>query len=333
MITVKKIALGFVIGALVCGAIGVFASYSSYTTKDNPYPVTLDGREIKIEGYNIEGNTYFKLRDIADAVGGFTVDFKDNKIVLTTGGGDTPLSAAPQTAAAPSDGDIGLEKAKEIALNKAGLTENDVVFAKTLREIDDGILQYEIEFLKDNTEYSADVRASDGEIIKWDIDTERAPAAPASGDIDVEKAKEIAAAKAGYGVSDVTFTKQHMDIDNGVRVYEIDFIKDNTEYSADVRASDGTILDWDEDRGITMASPSTAPDESAASGAITADRAKEIALNKAGFDESDVTGLRVKYDRDDGVNKYDVEFRNGRNEYSVEVRASDGEILEYDIDD
>lgn len=37
-----------------------------------------------MEGYNVDDYTYFKLRDIADAVGGFDVDFKDDTIVLTS---------------------------------------------------------------------------------------------------------------------------------------------------------------------------------------------------------------------------------------------------------
>lgn len=46
--------------------------------------ITLNGNSVSMEGYNIEGSTYFKLRDIADAVGGFSVDFKSNTIVLET---------------------------------------------------------------------------------------------------------------------------------------------------------------------------------------------------------------------------------------------------------
>ena len=330
MIYMKKIALGFGIGAVVCMTIGVLAAYTTHDVDNNPYPITLNGSPIELQGYNIDGNTYFQLRDIAAKVGGFTVDFNDNTILLTTDTQAAPAKTAPQNA----DGDIGVDKAKEIALNEAGLTADGVTFTKSFLDMDDGVLQYEIEFITGDAEYSADVKASDGTILKWDVDRNHSAASPSQGDIGVDKAKEIAAKKAGFAVSDVTFVKERLDIDNGIRQYEIEFIKDNTEYSADVSASDGTILDWDEDRGKAIVPPSTAPDASAGgAGEITADKAKEIALQKAGFNESDVTGLRVEYDRDDRVNKYDVEFRNGRNEYSVEVRAADGEIMEYDVDD
>ena len=49
----------------------------------NKFPIQLNGNNVEIKGYNISGNTYFKLRDIADTVGGFNVDFADNTILLS----------------------------------------------------------------------------------------------------------------------------------------------------------------------------------------------------------------------------------------------------------
>lgn len=77
----NKFIAGFVCGAVVFGMIGAFAA--QYSATDNPFPVKLNGQDINIEGYNINDETYFKLRDIADAVGGFSVDFNDNTIILT----------------------------------------------------------------------------------------------------------------------------------------------------------------------------------------------------------------------------------------------------------
>lgn len=57
-----------------------------YTAYVNPYPVLLNGEKAEIEGYNIDGNTYFKLRDIAAVVGGFEVDFNNNVIQLSKDG-------------------------------------------------------------------------------------------------------------------------------------------------------------------------------------------------------------------------------------------------------
>ena len=78
----KQFIIGFLSGALAFGAIGALAA--GLTANINPFMITLNGDNVFIEGYNIEGSTYFKLRDIADVVGGFDVDFVDNVITLTT---------------------------------------------------------------------------------------------------------------------------------------------------------------------------------------------------------------------------------------------------------
>lgn len=78
----KRFIAGFACGAVLFGTIGVFAV--QYVAVENPFPVWLNGEEVKIEGYNINDNTYFKLRDIADAVGSFDVDFYENTILIST---------------------------------------------------------------------------------------------------------------------------------------------------------------------------------------------------------------------------------------------------------
>lgn len=80
----KHFITGFLSGALIFGVVGVLAA--TYTATDNPFPVKLNGNDVQIEGYNIEGSTYFKLRDIADTVGGFEVGFQDNTIQLSKDG-------------------------------------------------------------------------------------------------------------------------------------------------------------------------------------------------------------------------------------------------------
>ena len=80
----KQFITGFISGALIFGVAGVLAA--TYTATDNPFPVQLNGNNVQIEGYNIEGSTYFKLRDIADVVGGFNVGFQNNTIQLAKDG-------------------------------------------------------------------------------------------------------------------------------------------------------------------------------------------------------------------------------------------------------
>lgn len=65
---------------------------------------------------------------------------------------------------------------------------------------------------------------------------------------------------------------------------------------------------------------------------IGEDKAKEMALAKAGISAEGVTFDRVDLDLDDGVWRYEIEFRQGNTEYDVEVKADDGAILEFEKD-
>ncbi|MDE7188088.1 MAG: PepSY domain-containing protein [Lachnospiraceae bacterium] len=65
---------------------------------------------------------------------------------------------------------IGVDRAKEIALNHANLTESDVRFAKAKLENDDGRVEYEIEFYCGATEYDYTIDAVSGNIIEYDVD-------------------------------------------------------------------------------------------------------------------------------------------------------------------
>lgn len=78
----KKFLIGFITGGILCATITGIAV--EYAVTANPYPVKVNGTETAIEGYNINDNTYFKLRDVSAAVGGFDVGFEDNTITIDT---------------------------------------------------------------------------------------------------------------------------------------------------------------------------------------------------------------------------------------------------------
>lgn len=65
----------------------------------------------------------------------------------------------------------------------------------------------------------------------------------ATDDIGVDKATEIALNDAGFSADEVQFTQQHAEIDDGVNIYEIDFVNGDTEYDYDIDAKTGDILE------------------------------------------------------------------------------------------
>ena len=166
--------------------------------------------------------------------------------------GATVLSGSLMTFAANSSY-IGIEKAKAIALKDAKVI--DVTFVKVKLDTEDGVKVYDVEFYKGNVEYDYEIDAITGKIREKDLDIEnytipqkknKNKNSNNTSDIGVEKAKEIALRDAG--VSGVTFVKAKLDYDDdGVRVYDVEFYKDNVEYDYEIDAATGQIREKDLD--------------------------------------------------------------------------------------
>ena len=229
--------------------------------------------------------------------------------------------------------DIGTEKAKSIALEAAGVTASQVQNLRVERDYDDGRLEYEIEFYVGTTEYDYVISGVDGTILEQDVEQEGGshttqPTQPSTGsDIGAEKAKSIALSHAGFAASQVQRLKVEKDYDDGRLEYEVEFYAGTTEYDYTISGTDGTILkqDKEEHGGSQTTQPSAGSD-------IGAEKAKSIALSDAGFTASQVQNLQVEKDNDDGRLEYEVEFRVNGTEYEYTISATDGTILEKDID-
>ena len=87
---------------------------------------------------------------------------------LLTGCGTTQEAApAPTDATAEitaGSGDIGIDKAIEIALQDAGMDKSNATITKQASEIDDGISVYEVSFVSGDMEYDYDIEAATGAI-------------------------------------------------------------------------------------------------------------------------------------------------------------------------
>ena len=66
--------------------------------------------------------------------------------------------------------DIGYAKAKSIALNHAGLSENQAYDMDVELDDEDGRLVYEIEFKSGNMEYDYEIDAVSGAILKHEAE-------------------------------------------------------------------------------------------------------------------------------------------------------------------
>ena len=175
---------------------------------------------------------------------------------------DQTSSAVPATAADPSQAqtasgtqatspsgqtEIGEEAAKQTALSDAGVSESDTVYLSVKPDFDDGRLLYDVEFYAGSTEYDYEIDAYSGSVLSFDQDIEHyspdpAPASDAA--VSLEAAKSAALDAAGLTEDAVTFTKTKLDRDDGIALYEIEFVSGETEYEFEISAADGSILEY-----------------------------------------------------------------------------------------
>lgn len=161
------------------------------------------------------------------------------------------------------------------------------------------------------------------------------------------EAKAAALNLAGYTESQATFIKVELDKDDGIYHYDVEFVVGNKEFEYEIQASTGAVLDEDveiEDdypttqkttQKATTAKPTskrTTVKPTATAKKITAAKAESLALAHAGVKKADAVFERTEFDVDDGVAYYEVEFRVGRVEYSYEIHAFTGKVLEADKD-
>lgn len=85
-----------------------------------------------------------------------------------------------------------------------------------------------------------------------------------------------------------------------------------------------------QNKGNTATPSTTASPSAAATGAVTEDQAKAIALQDAGVAETDVTAMQVRKEIDDGIEQYDIEFYTKDREYDYEIEVATGKILKKD---
>ena len=311
-------------------SVGAASVYKNITARQNTaMTVKVDGTALTMKDddgdslypLTYDGNTYLPADQLASAVG-YNLTADDDSVSLT------------KKAAATSTGtDIGAEKAKQIALQHAGVSASNAVFVKAEREYDDGRLTYDVDFYAGNKEYDYEILAADGTILSYDADIEgyRIPSSTStsSTDIGAEKAKEIALQHAGVSASNAVFVKAEREYDDGRLTYDVDFYAGNKEYDYEILASNGTILSYDADiEGYRIPSSTS----SSSSGYIGVERAKEIALQHAGLSSSGVNFDKAEFDHDDGRAEYEIEFHHNFREYEYTIDAASGTILEAERD-
>lgn len=173
-----------------------------------------------------------------------------------------PAETADPAPQAPA-GDIGEERAWEIAYAHAGVSAADAAASKAKVDYDGGVLVYELEFYSGGYEYDYEISAADGSVVKFEKEADdRGTAAQTSAAqtpsadtvpsyIGEARAREIAYSHAGLTADAVTRCTVELDHHDdhhgghhgsGCCEYEIDFKCGGYEYEYKVDAVTGEIL-------------------------------------------------------------------------------------------
>ena len=161
------------------------------------------------------------------------------------------VQAAPNTNA--SAGKVDEARAKEIALNHAGVKAADATVTKSKLDYDDGRQVYEIEFYVSGsngyTEYDYEIEAATGKIVSYDYDAESyTPSQSTNTNANVKiseaTAKQTALARVP-GATAANIYKFKLDFDDGRWEYEGEIRYGTMEYDFTIDANTGAVTEWD----------------------------------------------------------------------------------------
>ena len=195
---------GLLVGALCAVSVFVGAAGAELVREIRAelrpdFTIKIDGEVKEFKNANgervypvlYEGTTYLPVRALGEIMGKTVYWYEDDKRielkeektlvtdadVIITGDADNNKYKEKDVPKGNTENKnvdtsnfIGEEKAKEIALDKAEVTASDVIFDRVELDRENGVYTYEVEFKIGRTEYSADIKAEDGTILKWEVD-------------------------------------------------------------------------------------------------------------------------------------------------------------------
>ncbi len=158
--------------------------------------------------------------------------------------------------------------------------------------------------------------------------------------VSPDEAIDIAINHAGVSRENaVMFGVPSLDEENEKAHYDVEFGYNGFEYDYEVAVADGSVLkakkeaervNVSEKESVPAKSEPVSKDNN--NGYISVEDAKQKALDDAGVRAEEAVFLKAYYDSDDIVPHYDVKFEANGYEYEYEIKASNGAVLEKDVD-
>lgn len=219
------------------------------------------------------------------------------------------------------------EEIKDYLIHSLKIDPNNIEDWKIDLAYADGHLEYEVKFIYDKRKLEYKLNARTGKIIEE-------TSAPIdmkdnfktnNSKISIDKAKSIALNDANLSEYTVSFLHTKLDTEEGINVYEIEFITANSKYEYEIEVTSGRIIK----REIKDLSKQIINDDSRY---IGIEKAKEIALSQINNIDKEVnyTNISLGLDRDTYI--YELEFFQENREYECEINALTGEIIKFSYD-
>ncbi len=248
---------------------------------------------------------------------------------------------------------IGVEKAKQVALEACGLSTTEAEAMTAQLASRNGLDYYQVSFTAAGQSYQYNVDALTGVVIADDTSsavpenslvtdadtyeetgemvqtaqkeatvprarTGEAEAANSSSQtaamLTVAEAQKAVLAHAGFSDDQVTFGKSKLEKEHEMQVYKIEFYtKEHQEYEYEMNAYSGEIISFDYDAKTSAAS------DAASKQTLTAEEAKALVL-------AQVPGAAVG-----DMQEFEADYDDGRIEYEGKI-VYDGMKYEFEID-
>lgn len=178
-----------------------------------------------------------------------------------------------QPAQGTTTGEITEQQALDIALAQAGLAADALQYQFVQRDLEDGRIVYDVEFMSGGVEYDYEILAADGTVLSFDQDAEysaqwntgtgqttgitgtgqtvgttgagQITGTTGGATISAEDAKVIVAGKIpGIDTASIYLSQ---DYDDGRWVYEGDAYYNQTEYEFEIDAATGQVISWEQE--------------------------------------------------------------------------------------
>ena len=181
-------------------------------------------------------------------------------VLLLLAAGAFSVMQAGASSNASDTSDISMQQATEVALQDAGFSSSEVESLSGNLDSDDEVRHYDVRFVSQGMEYDYEIKASDGTILEKDreaVETHSSSqnvSLPAESStmtdsdfISIDEAKSIALQVSGVDASNAVFTEAELNVDDGVHIYEIEFISGDMEYSFEINAMTGSVAEWEKE--------------------------------------------------------------------------------------